>query len=45
MELGQTFGDAGLLLFSFSGLVATAAAIARDTRTQRAELSEILPER
>ena len=39
--LQSVIGDGALLMFSVAGLVATAVAIVRDTRAQRAELSGV----
>ena len=39
--LQSVIGDGALLMFSVMGLVATAVAIVRDTRAQRAEHSGI----
>lgn len=42
MDVLQTLiSDSALLLFSFAGLATTAVAILRDTRAQRAELTQI----
>lgn len=39
--LQSVIGDGALLMFSVAGLAATAVAIVRDTKAQRAELSGI----
>ncbi len=39
--LQSVIGDSALLMFSFAGLAATAVAIVRDTRAQKAELSGV----
>lgn len=42
MDVLQTIiSDSALLLLSFAGLAATTVAILRDTRAQRAELTQI----
>lgn len=41
MEIQSLISDGALLLFSLAGLATTAVAIARDTRTQRAQLADI----
>ncbi|HEX4744432.1 MAG TPA: hypothetical protein VFW12_07160 [Candidatus Limnocylindria bacterium] len=42
MDILQTLvSDSALLLFSFAGLAATTVAILRDTRAQRADLTQI----
>lgn len=43
--LQSVIGDGALLMFSVMGLVATAVAIVRDTKAQRAEVSGIRIER